>query len=82
VELLKQVKIASKKLKTQAVCVITIKKINMSEKELKNEKASKVTVLIPFALLVATMLFLSSCSTSAHCQGNVWGAATSCPAYR
>jgi len=33
-------------------------------------------------LIVATGLLLQSCGTSAHCQGNVWGAAKNCPAYR
>ena len=38
----------------------------MSEKELKNEKVSKIVVLVPFALLVITMLFLSSCASSGY----------------
>jgi len=38
----------------------------MSEKELKNEKVSKIVVLVPFALLVITMLFLSSCANSSY----------------
>jgi len=57
----------------------------MSEKELKQEKTSKVVVGSTFVLLIGTLLLLStlsSCSTSSHCQGNVWGAAANCPAYR
>ena len=82
----KRVTIVKQKQRTQAVCVITIKKINMSEKELKQEKTSKLVVGSTFVLLVGALLLLStlsSCSSKvAHCQGNVWGAAASCPAYR
>tara|TARA_R110001592_G_scaffold40127_1_gene132006 strand:- start:499 stop:663 length:165 start_codon:yes stop_codon:yes gene_type:complete len=44
----------------------------MSEKELKNEKTSKVIVGSTFLLLAGVLLFLSSCSSSSY---------TSCAAY-
>ena len=36
----------------------------MSEKELKFEKTSKLIVFIPLALLIASLLLLSSCASS------------------
>jgi len=69
----------------QAVCVIIIEKIKkMSEKELKLEKQAKLVVSIPVIILVVTMLFLTSCSsTRGGCGvGNAWPAAKNCPAYR
>jgi hypothetical protein len=44
----------------------------MSEKELREEKASKTIVGSTFVLLVALVLLLSSCSSSSY---------TSCAAY-
>jgi len=56
----------------------------MSEKELKLEKQAKLVVSIPVIILVVTMLFLTSCSsTRGGCGvGNAWPAAKNCPAYR
>ena len=76
-ELQKQVTIVKQKQKTQAVCVITIKKIKMSEQELKKaeikfEQRSKIAFVIPFVVLMSVLLFLSSCSSSSY---------TSCAAY-
>ena len=51
---------------------VTNKINNMSEKELKFEKTSKIIVAIPFVVLMAVLLFLSSCSSSSY---------TSCAAY-
>ena len=60
------------KQKTQAVCVITIKQIKMSEQERIQEKTSKLVVGSTFLILAVTMLFLSSCGSSSY---------TSCAAY-
>lgn len=38
----------------------------MSEKELKFERNSKIIVFVPLALLVAGLLFLSSCANSSY----------------
>mgnify|MGYP003116350978 FL=1 len=57
----------------------------MSEKELKQEKTSKVVVFLPLIILVTVLLFLTSCGTTqAGCgSGFTWGAAAlDCPAYR
>jgi len=67
VELLKRTLNVSQKQKIQAVCVITIKKIKMSEKELKLEKQAKFAVSIPVIILVVTMLFLTSCGNVGYC---------------
>jgi len=58
---------------------------NMSEKELKQEKVSKIAVVLPLIILITTLLFLTSCSsTRSGCgSGFTWGAAAmNCPAYR
>ena len=51
---------------------VTNKINNMSEKELKFEKTSKIMVAVPFVVLITVLLFLSSCSSSSY---------TSCAAY-
>ena len=61
---------------------VTNKINNMSEQEKKLEKRAKLVVSIPVIILVVTMIFLSSCSSTSHCQGFVWGASNTCPAYR
>jgi len=62
---------------------VTNKINNMSEKELKKQEVrGKLVVFLPMVILVAAMLFLSSCSSTSQCQGFTWGAATNCPAYR
>jgi len=38
----------------------------MSEQELKQEKTSKIVVLVPMVLLILTMLFLTSCASSSY----------------
>ena len=63
-ELQKQVTIVKQKQRTQAVCVITIKKIKMSKDELKFEKTSKLVVFVPMILLIVGLLLLSSCASS------------------
>ena len=36
----------------------------MSEQELKQEKTSKIVVLVPMILLIVGLLFLTSCASS------------------
>jgi len=45
---------------------VTNKINNMSEKELKFEKRSKVTVFVPLVVLITVLLFLSSCASSSY----------------
>ena len=57
----------------------------MSERELRNEKASKTIVGSTFVLLVGLLLLLStlsSCSSVRQTCGTANNWNTSCPAYR
>tara|TARA_R110000787_G_scaffold82303_1_gene177943 strand:+ start:708 stop:881 length:174 start_codon:yes stop_codon:yes gene_type:complete len=40
----------------------------MSEQERKLEQKSKLAVFVPLALLVAGLLFLSSCGNASYCM--------------
>tara|TARA_R110000744_G_scaffold19843_1_gene52127 strand:- start:431 stop:604 length:174 start_codon:yes stop_codon:yes gene_type:complete len=42
----------------------------MSEQERKLEQKSKLAVFVPLALLVAGLLFLSSCGNASYCMQN------------